>query len=779
MREALRINPTIPVFNVTAKKDEIIGGKYHIPANELILLLLSHSHLDPKVYGDDATEFKPERMLDENFDHLNKEFPNCWKPFGNGSRACIGRPFAWQEGILVLAMLLQNFNFVLDDPNYTLSVKQTLTVKPKDLQIRAILRDGLTATQLEHKLAGTVVATSGQKGVDTASKEKDGLPGSTHLATEKLVPMSIYYGSNSGTCQSMAETLAANAFSRGFYARVVDAADNAIGKLTTDEPVVIVTASYEGQPPDNAARFVDWLESIDDSSKDFANVSYAVFGCGNRDWTSTFHRIPKLVDELMEKHGGARIASLGLSDAAKGAMADDFETWEDNVFWPAMAAKYGAAVPEEPTLTIEVTDPRTSILHYQDMKEARVVGARLLTAEDAVVKKQQIKVALPPNITYRAGDYLAVLPVNPRGSLRRVMRHFHLPWDAHLTISGLSSSSSSSSTATATATASLPRSVPIAATDIFSSYVELSQPATKRNILTLAAYSRNEDTKQKMQSLAADDEIYASEIIARRISVLDLLEANVGSIDLPLAAFLRMLPPMRMRQYSISSSPLAELNRAVLTYSVLDEESGYGGSKVGVATGYLSGLQEGDVLRVSVRPSHASFHLPEVKPGDEDKPIIMVAAGTGIAPFRGFIEERAVLLSSEKNKIRKTTLAPALFFFGCRDPDKDDLYKTELDAWETVGAVTAVYRAYSRKTEESAGCKYVQDRLWNEREEVMRLWEKGAKVYICGDRAMGEGVKNMFVRILAEKGGERMTLESAREWFEGLKNVRWAVDVFN
>jgi cytochrome P450/NADPH-cytochrome P450 reductase len=131
---------------VAPKKDEIVGGKYVVKEGELIIVLVGYSHLDPKVYGEDVHKFKPERMLDENFDQLNKEFPNAWKPFGNGTRGCIGRPFAWQEALLVIAILLQNFDFEFEDPNYTLALKQTLTVKPANFKIRAISRDGLRAT---------------------------------------------------------------------------------------------------------------------------------------------------------------------------------------------------------------------------------------------------------------------------------------------------------------------------------------------------------------------------------------------------------------------------------------------------------------------------------------------------------------------------------------------------------------------------------------------------------------------------------------------------------
>lgn len=98
LRETLRLMPTAPGFYVTPAKDEVIGGQYAVAAGEPLLIFLHLIHRDPKVWGPDAEEFRPERMSDEFFESLPK---NAWKPFGNGMRGCIGREFAWQEAKLV------------------------------------------------------------------------------------------------------------------------------------------------------------------------------------------------------------------------------------------------------------------------------------------------------------------------------------------------------------------------------------------------------------------------------------------------------------------------------------------------------------------------------------------------------------------------------------------------------------------------------------------------------------------------------------------------------
>lgn len=196
LRESLRLQPTAPAITLKANEDTTLGEKYGCKKGAPIVALLHKLHRDPLVWGEDAEEFRPERMLDEEFERRNTQFPNCWKPFGNGMRACIGRPFAWQEALLVLALLLQNFNFTEKDPSYQLQIKQTLTIKPKDFYMRAHLRNHMSATTLERALASTSI-----------SEHREEKRGSTtkHAAT-KGIPMAVYYGSNTGKFLHLKET---------------------------------------------------------------------------------------------------------------------------------------------------------------------------------------------------------------------------------------------------------------------------------------------------------------------------------------------------------------------------------------------------------------------------------------------------------------------------------------------------------------------------------------------------------------------------------------------
>ena len=748
LRESLRLSPTAPSIGLTAKEDTLLGGKYPVKAGTPIVALFPMIHRDPLAYGEDAEEFRPERMLDEEFERRNNAFPNCWKPFGNGMRACIGRPFAWQEALLVLALLLQNFNFSMEDASYQLQIKQTLTIKPKGFYMRAHLRNGVSATSLERTLSSTT-------GTDPPQAS-----GGQQVRQEKAIkgkPMAIYYGSNTGTCEALANRLASDAANHGFRADVVDTLDAARENLPRDKPLVIVTASYEGQPADNAAHFVNWIGTL--KEKELENAAYAVFGCGHRDWAKTFHKVPKYLDKTLKECGATKLAEMGSTDAAQGDIFTDFETWEDQVLWPALHEKYGSSEAAgegslEATLDVEISTPRSTILR-QDVREARVEEVEILSGS-GVAEKRHIEISLPSDMTYSAGDYLAILPLNPKESIRRATKYFGLAWDSMLTISSPGPTT-------------LPTETPISAIDLLGAYVELAQPASKRNVLALVDATRDENTKKELARLA--DEAFTDEITAKRVSVLDLLE-RFPSVQLPLGVFLKMQPPMRVRQYSISSSPLWNPNNVTLTYSVVDQPALSGqGRYVGVATSYLASLAPGDKLHVSVRSSHQAFHLPK----DAKTPVIMIAAGTGIAPFRGFIQERAAQIAAGR------TLAPAVLYYGCRSPDTDLMYSDLLKRWEQLGAVSLRF-AFSRKSEDSEGCKYVQDRLYHNRSEVVDLFDAGAKLFVCGSRDVGDGVQEILVRItkerFVEKEGREADDKKAREWLENLRNERFATDVF-
>lgn len=244
---------------------------------------------------------------------------------------------------------------------------------------------------------------------------------------------------------------------------------------------------------------------------------------------------------------------------------------------------------------------------------------------------------------------------------------------------------------------SLPVGKPITIASLLNGYVELSQPATTRDLRTLASAKNSEASLKVLQELSAS---YVDKVVAKRLSVLDIIE-DYPDIKISFEEFLQLLPAMRIRQYSISSSPLANPQHVTLTISVIVAPpiSGRTEPFLGVASTYLAGLRKGDKVQMAIRVSNAAFHPPD----DPTTPIVMICAGSGLAPMRGFLQERAL----QKQAGRE--VAKSILFFGCRNPKEDYLYSdTDLKEWAELGIVD-IRPAFSRASSESGGCKYVQE----------------------------------------------------------------------
>ena len=315
--------------------------------------------------------------------------------------------------------------------------------------------------------------------------------------------------------------------------------------------------------------------------------------------------------------------------------------------------------------------------------------------------------------------------------------------------------------------------------ELLATRVELATPVSQRQIATLVGATPEADQRQALERLHSDD-VYKTEVLKRRFSILDLLE-EAPSCTIDIAAYLDMLKPLAPRQYSISSSPLVNVANhaeedldapitASLSYDVHSSPSWSGhGHFNGVASTYLARCAPGSKIRCFVRPTNVGFHLP----ADPETPIIMIAAGTGLAPMHGFIQERASLAAAGSRKI-----GPAILYFGCRDVDKDYIYKDELAQWEKDGVVS-VRPAFSRNGPEGVP-KYVYERMWNDRDELAQLFsEQGAKIFVCGSAGkLAKSTAEVTQKIYMDKHPEKSEKE-AFEWLQGIRETRYVSDVFD
>jgi cytochrome P450 / NADPH-cytochrome P450 reductase len=438
-------------------------------------------------------------------------------------------------------------------------------------------------------------------------------------------------------------------------------------------------------------------------------------------------------------------------------MFSNFDTWGESAFWPAVASAFGASkvvsgAKTQASLDVETSSGlRPATLGLQ-LSEALVVENKVLTA-DGVPVKRMVRFKLPTETSYQCGDYLAVLPVNPANVVHKAMRRFGLPWDATLRIQKSSESSS---------TYMLPLDVPVGAFDLLSSYVELSQPASKRDINTLAELAAtDEETQAELKYLASSPSRFTEEVVKKRLSPLDLL-IKYPHINISIGEYLAMLPPMRVRQYSISSSPLADPTECTVTLSVLnapllsagqDDKGSEEAFFHGVASTYLASLRPGDRAHVSVRPSNTGFRPPV----DLKTPMIMACAGSGLAPFRGFMMERAEKIRGRRASIfdgeAKNVEEPAkaILYVGCRTKGKDDIHAEELEEWERLGAVKVRW-AYSRPdADDGTVAQHIHDCMQADKEELIELFNQGARIYVCGSTGVGNAVKSTVRDIYLEE----------------------------
>ncbi len=496
-------------------------------------------------------------------------------------------------------------------------------------------------------------------------------------------------------------------------------------------------------------------------------TSYAVFGCGNSDWAATYQSVPRFIDERLTAHGARAIYPRGEGDA-RSDLDGQFQKW-----FPAAAQvatkefgidwNFTRTAEDEPLYAIEPVAPtavNTIVTQGGAAPMKVLVNSELQNkagANPSDRSTRHVEVQLPPNISYRVGDHLSVVPRNDPALVDSVARRFgFLPADQiRLQVAE-------------GRRAQLPAGEAISVGRLLTEFVELQQVATRKQIQIMSEHTRCPVTKPKLLSLVGDDgssaERYRAEILDRRKSVFDLLD-EYPACELPFHAYLEMLSLLAPRYYSISSSPSRDPARCSITAAVVEGPASSGrGVYRGVCSNYLAGRRVGDTIHATVRETKAGFRLPD----DPLAPIIMIGPGTGLAPFRGFLQERA------SAKAKGAALGPAMLFFGCRHPEQDFLYADELNTFAAEGICelrTAFSRAGDQKT-------YVQHLVAAQKDKVWRLIEQGAIIFVCGDGGkMEPDVKAALVAIYRERSGA--DADTGARWIEelGAKN-RYVLDVW-
>ncbi|HTP57461.1 MAG TPA: cytochrome P450, partial [Spirochaetia bacterium] len=671
---------------------------------------------------------------------------NSYLPFGVGQRSCIGRFFAIQEATVVLATLLHRFK-LQGDPGYQLKIAETITLKPSGFAVRATPMN--------------LARNGGGKPAEAAPAEA---PKPDARAGAEQIPLLVLFGSNMGTSEELARQLAADGETAGFAVETAPL-DDCPTSLPARGALVVVASSYNGNPPDNAIRFGSRLG---DGSKTFEGVRYAVFGCGHHDWAATFQAFPTFIDTRLAALGGISIMERGSGDSG-GDLFGDFRVWR-RALWGSLSSALGikplttTGAARAPLYAVEIVNeqqPNPFVVSFGARRMVVSENRELqLPAGSAPPERstRHIELALPEGVTYRPGDHLGVIALNNRETVRRVLTRFGLDNDTVVRLR-----------AQGKGRTSLPTDRAISVATLLSEYVELQDVTTQDQIAVLMEHAQNPSERAQLAALCGEDEAsrerYREEILRRRVSLVDLLEEYPGCA-VPFGTFLEMLSPLRPRYYSISSSPLKLRNICSITVGVLDEPARSGrGRYRGVCSAYLSSKPKGASVDAFVRDPGSPFRPPR----NPRTPIVMAAAGTGIAPFIGFLQERAWL------KEHDYAIGPSLLFFGCRRQDTDFYYHEELQEHQRNGVVHVV-TAFSR---EIPGAKlYAQDRIRDHADEVWELFQAGAVIYVCGDAGtLAPAVRSAVGAIFQQKTG--CSEEKREEWLNDLvTRQRYIADVW-
>lgn len=751
MKEALRLWPVGAGFQVRPLADEVLGGKYWIKKAQPILILTPQLQRDPEIFPE-PERYDPDRFMPE----VEATRPAwAWMPFGSGQRACIGRHFSFFESQLLLGLILQRFR-LLDSFDYQLDIKDFFSIKPNNLAITVAPREGREAAVIAGRRAAPVAEAR------TAAPATAPRVVSDYGSGNRLL---VLYGSNLGTSERIASEIAEDGRARGFVV-TQGPLDNYVEALPTDGLVVICTSSYNGNPPDNAVNFHRWLSS-GLATDALAGVNYTVFGAGDRVWASTFQKVPAEIDDLLKAAGAKCFAERGVADAS-----DDFDgmfrDWYGD-FWPRVGDALGLApqaaiISDMNRYEITATGQRlhASFFAAMDATVFRMVeNSELLTrvAQSGPVPRstRHIEFQLPPGVTYRTGDHIALLPRNASELIGRAAALARLDLDELVMIR-----------ANTGAASHLPLDTPFVVSELLATRVELQAPVTRAQIKTLAGFASDPGEQAELAALAADGAEnvarYRDEILFKRMSLLDMVQ-RYPSIDVPLNTCLDLLPGLTPRYYSISSSPAASPDRCSITVGVLQApaRSGFGIYR-GTSSNFLARTEPGTLVPGFIRPPGLPFRVPE----DPATPMIMIATGTGLSPFRGFLQERAAQGAMGK-------LGPALLIYGCQMPDSDFIYEDEIRQFEADGVVSVV-TAYSRASDGTRA--WVQDAVRANGDRILELVERGAITYVCGGAGtVAPALRDAYADIYHHRHGG--SADEGVTWMEELRaTYRYLEDVW-
>jgi sulfite reductase (NADPH) flavoprotein alpha-component len=510
-------------------------------------------------------------------------------------------------------------------------------------------------------------------------------------AAKPRVPLTVLYASESGNAEALAQKTKKLAQKHGLDAKVFDMADVDMSILTKAKNLIVFAATWgEGDPPSRAADFYEAL--MGDDAPRLEDVRFAVLALGDTAYAQ-FCATGKEIDARLEALGGKRAADRIDLDLDFAKQAAEWTETTLKELAPADAEVSAATVVHvdfSGGVQLDDDEPRYTA---ENPLQAEVAGLINLNGTGSTRETWHVELATEASdFVYTPGDAIGILPEN----------------DPDLALE-------------------LAETVGLGANGEVVQKLREAYDITTLSRPLVEAYAKL--TNRPDVAKLAEQKAFAEFAADRQL--VDLFETHAETLT-PDQLF-GLLRPLPGRLYSVASSLAAHPGEAHLLIGAVRWES-YGKKRKGVASTFIADhCKTGDPVRIYVKPNR-HFRIPD----DPARPIIMIGAGTGVAPYRAFIEERM-----ERGGAGKSWLV-----FGERNYTFDFLYQLEWQEHLESGALSRLDVAFSRDQPEKI---YVQQRLWEHRAELLKWIEDGAHIYLCGDeKGVGRDVDTMLARILAD-----------------------------
>ncbi len=533
--------------------------------------------------------------------------------------------------------------------------------------------------------------------------------------------INILFGTQTGNAEDLANQASSIASERGLSSEVSELDSIDMKKLSQMKNAIVVVSTYgEGEMPDNANIF--WENLSAETAPRLEGLSFSVLALGDTGYDD-FCQAGKLIDTRLEQLGAKRVKERIDCDVDYEEIAT---TWLNTAI-PTEQKSYENQVSQE----AEVVSQKPTKVKWNKKNPffSKVIENLKLSGDQSQKDIRHVAFDLADSdINYEAGDAVGIIPVNDTGLVTAILDRLKVNFDC--SVEGFDKSIG----------------------DLLRTEFEIMTPSNDL-VTEVEKQARNPEL-----TAAINDKDSLNTFLWGK-DILDLLNINSNLMLTP-AKFIQLLRPLQHRAYSISSSSLAFPNQVHLTVSAVRWDY-RGRLHKGVASTYLADqVSTGDLAGIFLTPNK-NFRVPK----DDSLPMIMVGPGTGVAPFRAFLQER-----QEKGATGTNWL-----FFGDQHKNCDFLYEREMEEMIELGVLNRLDLAFSRDQPNKV---YVQDKMRENGKELFSLLEQGGHFYVCGDASkMAKDVDETLFEVVKKHGN--FTMDKASEYIKNLKlDKRYVRDVY-